>query len=89
MALALNLAIASRLNSQAGVAAIAFAVFGTPYLIDGFLPAVAEAWPSSIGAMAGSVATGAAPSLVTVGAWALAVVGLGVGAVVTFNREDL
>jgi ABC-type transport system involved in multi-copper enzyme maturation permease subunit len=86
---ALDLAFATRLNSQAGVAAIAFAVFGAPYLIGGFLPAVAEAWPSSIGAMAGSVATGAAPNLVTVGVWAVAIVGLGVGAVVAFNREDL
>jgi len=86
---ALNLALATRINSQAGIAAIAFAVLAVPYFVGGFLPAVAEAWPTSIGAMAGAVATGSAPNAPTVAGWAIGLVGAGLIGLLVFNREDL
>jgi hypothetical protein len=87
--IALNLAVATRLNSQAGIAAIAFAIFGLPYLFGGFFPVLVEFWPTSIGAMAGAVAMGEAPQLATVAGWALALGGLGAASLVSLGREDL
>jgi hypothetical protein len=86
---ALNLAVATRLNSQAGIAAIAFGMFGAPYLISAFAPQVAELWPTAIAAMAGGFAVGDAPNVATVASWALSIVALGSLAVLAFNREDL
>jgi len=86
---ALNLAVATRLNSQAGIAAIAFGMFGAPYLISAFAPQIAELWPTAIAAMAGGFAVGDAPNVATVASWALSIVALGALAVLAFNREDL
>jgi hypothetical protein len=86
---ALNLALATSLTSQAGIAAIAFGVYGAPYLISAFAPAAAEVWPTSIAAMAGAVATGASPHLPTVVGWAASVAALGGIGLLVFNREDL
>jgi hypothetical protein len=86
---ALNIAAATRLNSQAAIAAIAFGVYAAPYLISAFAPQVAELWPTSMGVMAGGFAVGDAPSLATVASWALSIMALGALAVLAFNREDL
>ena len=86
---ALNLAVATRINSQAGIAAIAFAVLAVPYFVGGFVPAVAEVWPTAIGALAGAVATGSAPNAPTVAGWAIGLVGTGLIGLLVFNREDL
>jgi ABC-type transport system involved in multi-copper enzyme maturation permease subunit len=86
---ALNLTVATRLGSQAGIAAIAFAVYAAPYLFGSFLPAIAELWPTSIGLVAASVATGSAPNVASVAGWAAAVLGLVVVGVLVLDREDL
>jgi ABC-type transport system involved in multi-copper enzyme maturation permease subunit len=86
---ALNLAVATRLNSQAAIAAIAFGVYAAPYLIGGFAPQLAELWPTSMAAMAGAFAGSDALSMGTVASWALSVVALGALAVLALNREDL
>jgi ABC-2 type transport system permease protein len=86
---ALALALATRTDSQGAIAAIGFAVFAAPYLLSGILPAAAELWPASIGAMDGAVASGAPVSQATVVGWAAAVLGLALVAVITFAREDL
>jgi hypothetical protein len=64
-------------------------VAATPYFIGSFLPAVAELWPSSIGVMAGAVASGSAPNVPTLASWAVALVAVGVGGLLVFDREDL
>jgi len=86
---ALNLALATRINSQAAIAAIALGVLGTPYVIGGFVPAVAELWPSSMADMAVPVAMGDPVNLPTLASWAIALIGLGIAALVIFNREDM
>jgi hypothetical protein len=86
---ALNLAVATRIDSQAAVAAIAFAVVGAPYLIGAFVPGVAELWPTTIAAMAAPFATGEPAHLPTVASWAMALVATGIGALLIFNREDM
>ncbi len=86
---ALNLALATRINSQAGIAAIALAVFAAPYFLGGFLPLVSELWPTSIGAMAGLVATGSAPNLPTVASWAICILSVGLAAIIIFDLEDI
>jgi ABC-type transport system involved in multi-copper enzyme maturation permease subunit len=84
-----NLALATRLGSQAGIAAAAFAVFGAPYLLVSFLPIVAEVWPTAMGAMAGAVAGGADPNLPTIAGWAVAVAAVGALGLLALGREDL
>jgi ABC-type transport system involved in multi-copper enzyme maturation permease subunit len=86
---ALNLALATRIDSQAAIAAIALAVTGVPYLFGAFLPLVAELWPTSIVELAVPFATGTAPNLPTIAGWAFAVVGLGAIGLMLFNREDM
>ena len=86
---ALNLALATRVNSQAAIAAVAFAVTATPYFLGGFLPQAAELWPSSIAAMAAPFATESMVHLPTVASWALALVAIGALGLVSFNREDM
>jgi hypothetical protein len=86
---ALNLAVATRLNSEAGIAAIAFGVFGAPYLIGAFAPQIVELWPTSVAAIAGGFAVSEALNATTLASWALSIVTLGALAVVAFNREDL
>jgi hypothetical protein len=86
---ALNLALATRLDSQAGIAAIALLVFATPYFFGGFLPAIGELWPTSIGVMAGMVATGSAPNVPTVASWAICIAAVGAAGLLVFDREDI
>jgi hypothetical protein len=86
---ALNVAVATRLGSQAGIAAIAFAVYGAPYLIGAFAPSIAELWPTSIALVAGAVAGGSAPNGPVVASWALAVLGLIVLGILALDREDV
>lgn len=86
---AMNLALATRIDSQAGIAAIALAVFAAPYFLGSFLPALAELWPTSIGAMAGLVATGSGPNLTTIVSWAACTVAIGLVATLIFDLEDI
>jgi hypothetical protein len=86
---ALNLAVATRLNSQAGIAAIAFGVFAAPYLFGAFAPPIAELWPTSVAGMAGAFAIGEASNIAILASWALSIVVLGGVAVFALNREDL
>jgi ABC-type transport system involved in multi-copper enzyme maturation permease subunit len=86
---ALNLAVATRIDSQAAVAAIAFAVVGAPYLIGSFVPGVAELWPTSIAAMAAPFAIGEPANLPTVASWAISLVVIGLAGLLIFNREDM
>ncbi len=86
---ALNLALATRLNSQAAIAAIAFGVMAVPYFAGAFLPALVEFWPTSIAAMAGLFATESAAHPPTVAGWALALVIIGAGGLYSFHLEDM
>lgn len=86
---ALNLAVATRIDSQAAVAAIAFAVVATPYLIGGFVPGVVELWPTTIAEMAAPFATGEPANLPTVASWAITLVAIGVVGLLFINREDM
>jgi len=86
---ALNLALATRLNSQAGIAAIAFGVLAVPYFFGGFVPVIVEVWPTSVGAMAGAVATGSAPNGPSVAGWAIGLATVGAAGLLVFGREDL
>jgi ABC-2 type transport system permease protein len=86
---AFNLALSTRLNSQAGVAAIALGVAMAPLLFGGFLPVLAELWPTSMTSVAQSMAAGEAPHLPTMISWAVVVIGLGIAGLVIFQREDM
>jgi ABC-type transport system involved in multi-copper enzyme maturation permease subunit len=86
---ALNLALSTRVDSQAAVAAIAFGVVGAPYLIGTFVPSAAELWPTTIAAMAAPFALGEPASWPTVASWAGAVVAIGLAALLIFTREDM
>jgi ABC-2 type transport system permease protein len=86
---ALNLAVATRINSQAAIAAIAFGVMAVPYFAGAFLPALVEFWPTSIAEMAAPFAIESMVHLPTVASWAVASVSLGVVGLVVINREDM
>ncbi len=86
---ALNLSLGTRINSQAGIAAIALVVFAAPYVLGNLVPFVSELWPTSIGAMAGMVATGSAPNVPTVAGWAISIVAAGLAAMFIFDLEDI
>lgn len=86
---ALNLALATHLDSQGAIAAIGFGAFGAPYLLGSLVPGAADLWPTSLGLVAGAVALGAPANPATVVAWAGAVLGLVIVAIVRFAREDL
>jgi len=86
---AFNLALSTRLNSQAGVAAIAAGAAMVPLLIGGFLPVLVELWPTTMSSVAMAMAGGEAPHLPTILSWAVVVTGLGIAGLVTFQREDL
>jgi ABC-type transport system involved in multi-copper enzyme maturation permease subunit len=86
---ALNLALSTRLNSQAGVAAIGVGVALVPLLFGGFLPVLAELWPTSMSAVAIAAANGEGTHLPTVVSWLLVVVALAIGGLAVFAREDL
>jgi ABC-type transport system involved in multi-copper enzyme maturation permease subunit len=86
---ALHLALSTRLNSQAGVAAIGVAVAALPLLFGGFLPVLVELWPTSMSAVARAMAGGEAPHLPTILSWTAVVVGLGIAGLVIFRREDM
>jgi ABC-type transport system involved in multi-copper enzyme maturation permease subunit len=86
---ALNLALATRVQSQAAIAAIGFGVALAPYLASSFLPVVAELWPTSMAQMATLVAAGNAPNPPTIASWAVTLVVVGFGGLLVFSREDL
>jgi ABC-2 type transport system permease protein len=86
---ALNLAVASRINSQAAIAAVAFTVLAIPYFAGAFLPALVELWPTTIAEMAAPFATDSFVHVPTVASWAIAVVALGAVGLVVINREDM
>ena len=86
---ALNLALATRLDNQAGIAAISLGVAFAPYLIASFAPSIAELWPSAIAATAQALGTGEPANLLTVVSWGLTVIVLGVAGLWAFNREDM
>ncbi len=86
---ALNLALATRINNQAGIAAIAMAVGFAPYFLNAFLPAAAELWPTSIAMVAGAVAMGEPVSWPTIASWAISIAVIAIAGLWTFNREDM
>ncbi len=86
---ALNLALATRLDNQAGIAAISFGVAFAPYLLSAFGPSIADLWPSSIATVAGALAIGEPANGLTVVSWGLTVVVLGLAGLWIFNREDM
>jgi ABC-2 type transport system permease protein len=86
---ALNLALATRLDSQAGIAAIALAVAFAPNLIAMLLPAVAEAWPSSIALVARAVAVGEPFPASAIAGWAACLAVAGMAGLWALNREDM
>lgn len=87
--LALNLALATRINSQAAIAAVSFAVIAAPYVVGAFWPQVAELWPTSIAAMAVPFAIESTAHAPTVAGWAVATVAIGIAGLVSFDRQDL
>ena len=86
---ALNLALATRINSQAAIAAVAFGVTAAPYFVGAFWPQAAEFWPTTIAAMAAPFAIESTVHAPTVVGWAVATVAIGVAGLVSFNRRDL
>jgi ABC-2 type transport system permease protein len=86
---AFNLALSTRLNSQAGVAAIAAGAAMVPLLFGGFLPVLVELWPTSMSSVAMAMAGGEEAHLPTILSWAVVVMGLGIAGLVIFQREDL
>lgn len=86
---ALNLALATRVQSQAAIAAIGFGIALAPYLANTFAPVIAQLWPTSMAQMATLVAAGEAPYVPTVTSWAVTLVVVGLGGLFVFSREDL
>jgi ABC-type transport system involved in multi-copper enzyme maturation permease subunit len=86
---AIDLAVATRLDSQAGIAAIAIGIGYAPYLLGTFLPKLAELWPSAVGGLATTVGMGQPASVATVASWALTIAVVAIGGLWLFNREDL
>lgn len=86
---ALNLCLATRIGSQAGIGAIAFGVAVVPYIAGALLPSLAEMWPTSVAIMAPSVAMGDLPNVATVAGWLICLVAFGGIGLVLFSREDM
>jgi ABC-2 type transport system permease protein len=86
---ALDLALATRLDSQAGIAAIAIFVAFAPSLLEAFAPGLAQAWPTAIGRIAATFALGGAANSLSLVGWAAAIAILGMAGLWTFEREDL
>jgi ABC-type transport system involved in multi-copper enzyme maturation permease subunit len=86
---ALNLALSTRTNSQAGLAAIALGLAAVPAIFGGFVPVLAELWPTSMATLATVMASGGAPHFPTILSWLFVVIGLGVAGLIAFGREDL
>jgi ABC-2 type transport system permease protein len=86
---ALNLAVATRIHSQAAIAAVAFSVLAIPYFAGAFLPALVEYWPTTIADMAAPFATDSFVHVPTVVSWAVALVAIGAAGLVVINREDM
>jgi ABC-2 type transport system permease protein len=87
--LALNLALATRIRSQAAIGAIAFAIVLAPYALNSFLPLLAELWPTSMASVATMVAAGDAPNIPTITSWAATLILIGSAGLLIFSREDL
>lgn len=87
--IALNLALATRLQSQAAIAAIGFGVALVPYIFGAFLPMLAELWPTSMAHMATAIAAGEAPNIPTITSWAAMLAVVGIVGLFVFSREDL
>jgi ABC-2 type transport system permease protein len=87
--LALDLALATRIDSQGAIVTVALMVAFAPYIISAVAPAAVELWPSSIAAMAAAVAAGEAVHWPTVASWALSIAGVGLLGIWIFQREDL
>jgi ABC-2 type transport system permease protein len=86
---ALDLALATRLDSQAGIAAIAIFVAFAPSLLEAFAPGLAQAWPTAIGRIAATFALGGTANSLSLVGWAAAIAILGRVGLWTFEREDL
>jgi ABC-type transport system involved in multi-copper enzyme maturation permease subunit len=87
--IALTVALGTGVRSTVGVAGIAFAVMFVPQAIGGLVPIVNDLSPTSIGTWAMLVAKGQPASMLTPIAWAVSMVGLGVGAKLVFDRQEL
>ena len=85
----LNLAFATRLNSQAAIAAIAIGIAAVPLFFGSLLPVVSEVWPTQIGALAVAMAGGEPAHLPIIASWAAVVLVFGAGGLFAFSREDL
>ena len=86
---ALNLALATRLDSQAGIAAIALFVAFAPSLLEAFVPGLAQAWPTTIGRIATTFALGETVNSSSLAGWAAAIAIVGLAGLWTFERQDL
>ena len=84
----LMIALGTGVKSTAGIAAIGFLVMFLPSGVGALLPIVNEASPTSIGAWAMAIATGAPASILTLGSWIVSMAVLGIGAKVVFEREE-
>ncbi len=86
---ALNLALATRLNSQAAIAAIGIGILAVPLFFGGFLPIIADVWPTQMAPLAVAMAGGEAAHLSIIASWAAVVLVLGAGGLLVFSREDM
>ncbi len=86
---AFNLAVATKLDNQAGIAVIALTVAFAPSLLEAFAPGLAEAWPTAIGRIATTIALGETVSSLSLAGWAAAIAIVGLAGLWTFERQDL
>jgi ABC-type transport system involved in multi-copper enzyme maturation permease subunit len=86
---ALNLALATRVDSQAGIAGISIALAYVPSLLGAFAPSVAALWPSAIVPIAGAIAAGQSVDVATVGSVPVGIALIGLVGLASFAREDL
>jgi ABC-2 type transport system permease protein len=86
---ALELALATALDSQAAIAAISFAVFAAPYLLGSLVPALAIWWPTSLAATAGPVALGEPIPVATVIGWLAGLLICSLGGSTLLSRRDI
>jgi ABC-type transport system involved in multi-copper enzyme maturation permease subunit len=84
----LMVTLGSGLKATAGIAGIGFLVMLLPSGIATFLPIINEVSPTSIGAWAMAIATGAPASVLTLGGWLASMAVLIVSAKVVFDRQE-